>query len=693
LKLVQNNIASGVELPYEHLALRKDGSAFSVEARAKSVPSDGHKIRVTAIRDITERKRTEEFLTASEQKYRTVFESANDAMFIFDPLSEIILEANSKACETYGFAPEEFVGLSLRSITMDAVRGEDEIHRILEAGSMKDYETVHLKNGGVAAHFIVNSSVIDYKGDKAILSISRDITERKRADEILRLQSAAIQSAANAIVITDRTGAITFVNSAFTRITGYSPEEALGKNPRILKSGEQTSAFYENMWGTINEGKVWRGEVVNKRKDGSFYSEEMTITPVRNEQGEITHFIAIKNDLSDRKELQEQLIQAQKMEGIGTLAGGIAHDFNNILGIILGHLALMTRSDNDPSTLSTSADTITKAVQRGASLVRQILTFARKTDVSRKPVDVNALVVELTKMLQQTFPKTIEIVRDLESAIPIISVDHTQLEQAILNLCINARDAMEGGNGTKLGNGTLTIRTGTVSGRQLRARFEDAVASEYVTISVTDTGTGIDPETKRKIFEPFFTTKDAGKGTGLGLAVVYGVLKAHQGFIEVESEVGRGTTFTLYFPSSVGLVGSEATVEVENRADPRGSETILVIEDEITLRKLMTKILEAYGYRVLTAGDGIEALEQFEAHRKEIALVLSDMDLPKLDGSEVFSLMRLHDPSVKVILVSGYLEPQFKAELLKSGAKGFVQKPYTPADVLKKIREVLDAGG
>jgi PAS domain S-box-containing protein len=593
LSLVQNNIESGVESPYEHLALRKDGFAFSVEARAKSVPSDGHKIRVTAIRDITERKQTEESLRSSEQKYRNLFESANDAMFIFDPSSEIILEANSKACETYGFTREEFVGLSLRSITMDAVRGENEIRRILEAGSMKDYETVHLKKGGVGGYFLVNSSVIDYKDAKAILSISRDITERKRADEILRLQSAAIQSAANAIVITDRTGAITFVNSAFTRMAGYSPGQALGENPRILKSGEQTSAFYENMWSTINEGKVWRGEVVNKRRDGSFYSEEMTITPVQNEKGEITHFIAIKNDVTDRKALQEQLIQAQKMEGIGTLAGGIAHDFNNILGIILGHLSLMTRSDSDPSTLSTSADTIANAVQRGASLVRQILTFARKTDVSRKPVDVNAHVVELTKMLQQTFPKTIEIVRELDSALPIISVDQTQLEQAILNLCVNARDAMEGVNGTKLGSGKLIIRTGTISGRQLRARFEDAVASEYVKIAVIDTGTGIDPETKRKIFEPFFTTKDAGKGTGLGLAVVYGVLKAHQGFVDVESEVGRGTTFTLFFPSSVKKVSAEALVEIENAADLRGSETILLIEDEENLRDLMAKILEA----------------------------------------------------------------------------------------------------
>ena len=688
--LVKSKLKAGSEEPYEHLALRKDGARLFVEVRAKSLPYDGHLFRVTAIRDVTDRNQTEEILRSSEKQYRTLFESANDAMFIFDPSSEVILEANSKACETYGYPRKEFIGMSLKSITMDAVRGEEEIRRILGEGSMKEYETVHFKKGGIAGHFLLNASVIDYKGSKAILSISRDITEHKRANEILRLQGAAIQSAANAIVITDRAGNITFVNAAFTRITGYTSEEALGKNPKILKSGEQPATFYENMWETINDGNVWRGEIVNRRKDDSLYPEEMTITPVGNEQGEITHFIAIKNDITERKRLQEQLIQAQKMEGIGTLAGGIAHDFNNILGIILGHLSLMTHSNYNPLTLATSAETITNAVERGASLVRQILTFARKTDVSREIVDVNGLIVEVTKMLQGTFPKTIEIVRELDSTLPVIYADRTQLEQVILNLCINARDAMEGLSGIKLGSGKLIVQTSKISGRQLRMRFEDATTSEYANINVTDTGTGMDAETQKKIFEPFFTTKSAGKGTGLGLAVVYGVLKAHQGFVDVKSELGQGTTFSLYFPSSMSMVSSASTQKDENLANLRGSESILIIEDELSIRNFMTQALEGYGYRVVTAKDGVEAIKQFEKHGKEIALVLSDMGLPKLDGSEVFSTLKLRDPNVKVILASGYLEPQYKSELLNAGARGFIQKPYTPEQVLRKIRDVLD---
>ena len=691
VQLVLKNISAGNEEPYEHLAQRNDGSTLLVEARAKSLPYNGHKVRVTAIRDITDRQRAEESLRASEQKYRTLFESANDAMFIFDPATEIVLEANSKALETYGFSREEFIGLSLKSITMDAVRGEHEVRRILELGSLKNYETVHFRKDGTSAHFLVNSSVIDYKGVRAILSISRDITDRMQADEILRLQSAALQTAANAIVITDRAGVITYVNSAFTRITGYTTEEALGNTPKILKSGEQPPEFYENLWATINAGNVWRGELVNKRKDGSFYSEEMTITPVQNEQKEITHFIAIKNDITDRKRLQEQLVQAQKMEGIGTLAGGIAHDFNNILGIILGHVSLIPRSKNDPLLVSNSVDTITKAVQRGAGLVRQILTFARKTEIERKSVNVNALIVELTKMFQQTFPKTIEIVTDLDQSIPLVAMDQTQFQQAIMNLCINGRDAMEESSELQLPRGVLTIRTTRVSKLQIRLKFTDASDSEYICVEVRDTGVGMNESTKQKIFEPFYTTKELGKGTGLGLAVVYGVVKGHHGFIDVESERGKGTTFSLYLPSSSGQVAISERSDAEDMQRLKGSETILLIEDEASLLNLMTTVLVGNGYTVISARDGIEAIAQFEQHRNRISLVLTDMGLPKRDGSEVVAALKSKDPNVKVIIVSGYLEPHYKAELLKSGAKDFVQKPYVPDQVLKKIRKVLDA--
>lgn len=673
--------------------IREDGTKFSCEITTSPLnDADGRVSGLLLVcRDVTARRQAEEALRSSEQKYRTVFESANDPIFVFDPATEIILEANSKAFESYGFSPHELIGLSLKSLSLNVEKGEMAIRRTLETGNLKDFETVHVRKDGTSANFLVNASVIEYKGTTAILSINRDITERKRSDEVLRLQSAALQTAANAIVITDHTGRIVYVNSAFSSLTGYSASEALGKNPNILRSGEQPPEFYENLWRTIKSGNIWKGEIINRRKDGSLYTEEMTIAPVLTDLLEITHFVAIKTDTTDRKILQDQLIQAQKMEAIGTLAGGIAHDFNNILGIIMGHLSVMTRVDSNAAVISTSAETIMKAVQRGSNLVHQILTFARKTEVSLQPVEINGAVVEVAKMLEGTFPKTIEITKELDENSLIVSGDHTQLIQAILNLCINSRDAMEGANGSKLGSGKLTLRTGKISGTQLRLRFSDAIYSEYVTVTVSDTGSGFDLEIKKKIFEPFFTTKGGGKGTGLGLAVVYGVVRSHHGFVDVESQVGIGTTFIIYLPALARFINPRPTSETESHPAVRGSERILLIEDEPGLREFLIDILEENGYKVLTASDGAEGIDLFLKHHNEISLVLSDLGLPKVDGEKVFEAMKLRDPDVKVILSSGYLEPQLKSDLIHSGIKGFLQKPYSYIEVLEKIREVIDA--
>ena len=291
----------------------------------------------------------------------------------------------------------------------------------------------------------------------------QDVTERKKSEELIALHSRALESAANAIVITDREGKIISVNPAFSRFTGYSANEAVGKNPKILNSGTQPPSFYKNLWDTIISGQVWRGDIVNKRKDGSFYDEEMTITPVHDAKGQISYFIAIKQDITERKNLHAELAQMQKMESIGTLASGIAHDFNNILGIILGYAALIER---DPQTVSQSVGSINAAVNRGASLVRQILTFARKTAVVFGPLELNVMVKEVVKMLRETFPKTIEISLQLGKTIPPINADATQIHQSILNLCVNARDAMPVG-------GVLTLQTDVVDGESLRNIFPD----------------------------------------------------------------------------------------------------------------------------------------------------------------------------------------------------------------------------
>jgi CheY-like chemotaxis protein len=369
---------------------------------------------------------------------------------------------------------------------------------------------------------------------------------------------------------------------------------------------------------------------------------------------------------------------------VGTLAGGIAHDFNNILGIILGHATLLEHVVVDPAKFLKSREAIVNAVHRGASLVQQILTFARKTDVSIEAMNVNDVIVDLMRMLEETFPKTISFSLHLAPTAPLINADRTRIHQTLLNLCVNARDAMPEG-------GSLAISTHRTAGSRLRTRFPDASEHEYLCVRISDTGTGMDEATRQRLFEPFFTTKPIGKGTGLGLAVVHGIVKTHRGHIDVESTPGKGTAFRLYFPiPKTNHVSSGETHDVDGDL-PHGTETILVVEDEQPMRDLARGFLEAKGYRVLSATDGEEALSVFAHQRGSISLVFCDMGLPRLDGAATFLKMKELAPDVRCILVSGYLEPEVKADLLRAGAKAFVQKPYTPPELLRSVREALDA--
>jgi two-component system, cell cycle sensor histidine kinase and response regulator CckA len=394
-------------------------------------------------------------------------------------------------------------------------------------------------------------------------------------------------------------------------------------------------------------------------------------------------------DITQIQQWDKGLIQAQKLENLGTLAGGIAHDFNNILGIILGQASILERCDGDREMTTASIESITKAVQRGASLVRQILTFARKSEVVLAPVNVNAMIRELSTMLQETFPKTVELNLKLDPSIPVITMDQVQLHQALLNLCVNARDAINDLAPLTSSHGFLTIRTEDVPRSNL-TKHADATASRYVCISVSDSGKGMDEATKERIFEPFFTTKGPGKGTGWGLAVVYGVMKAHRGFIDVESKINIGTTFRLYLP-----VPEESAREIDeaktgNSSIRGGTETILVVEDEDSLRHLMKLVLEQRGYRALTAKDGIEAIQVYTQHMDEIALVFTDLGLPKMDGATAFLTLKEINPNVKAVFSSGFLDLKSKARLSDAQPKAFLEKPYNPNEALRMIREVLD---
>ncbi len=471
-------------------------------------------------------------------------------------------------------------------------------------------------------------------------------------------------------------------NPAYVRLFGFSSvEEAKATNLNLLYDDSQKR---ERMIDTIRSQKQIEHldiQMVTKKK-----------TPLRvianivgkfDEQNVLTQMNCYLLDDTKQQLLEQQLIQAQKLESLGTLAGGIAHDFNNILGIIVGHATLIKRSGLDPEKQSQSIEAITTAAQRGAALVRQLLTFARKSDVIMHRIQLNDSIKEVASLLRETFPKIIDVSMKLQEKLPLILADSTQIHQVLLNLCVNARDAMPEG-------GKLAISTQTVEGTSIQSKFPKAKICNYVVVEVSDTGSGMDEETRLKIFEPFFTTKEPGKGTGLGLAVAFGIISLHYGFIDVASTPGRGTTFSLYFPVNVEEIEPFHIKGEMLGETPGGTETILLVEDEEMLRELAKMALKGKGYTVITATNGEEAIQIYKARKKEIALVLSDMGLPKLDGYSAFKELKEINPAIKFVIASGYIDPVQKSEILKSGVKEFIQKPYVPNDMLSKIRNVLD---
>jgi PAS domain S-box-containing protein len=523
----------------------------------------------------------------------------------------------------------------------------------------------------------------------------KDITERKRIEEALKINEEKLKELFESAPVgyheIDEHGNIKAVNQTELKMLGYSYEEMEG-----WQAWEFTSDIEESRKRVL--GKLAGNLPPNKNSEQFFTRKDGTVFPaladdviLRNEHRKITGIRTTILDITERKQseeknrqLQQQLIQAQKLESLGTLASGIAHDFNNILGIILAYSSLLAKIKMGSEKYSESLNAITNAVQRGAALVRQILTFARKTDILFEPMNLMDLVHELLSMLQQTFPKTIIFKENIEKDIPYIFADRTQIYQALLNLYVNARDAMP-----KSGCITLAIEKRT--GGQIRGQFPTANQDSYLCVSVTDNGMGLDEATRSRIFDPFFTTKEKGKGTGLGLSVVFGVVQTHHGFIYVESEPGKGTTFLLYLPA-LQTIEPIRVEEGETIIEEKlcGTETLLVIEDEKALSELVRLLLETKGYKVHTAQDGNEAIEVYKRYKEEIDIVLTDMGLPGMVGTDVFNALREINPNVRVIFASGVIEPDAKLELSKAGAKGFIQKPYNPNEILRKLREVLD---
>ena len=520
-----------------------------------------------------------------------------------------------------------------------------------------------------------------------ILGAWVDITEGKALQEVQKRLATAAEQSAESILITDVRGEILYVNPAFERVSGYSRAEAVGKNPRLLKSGKHDPAFYRKLWETITTGDVWQGRITNQRKDGSFFEEDATISPVRDAGNRIVNFVAVKRDVTHETQLESQLRQAQKMEAIGQLAGGVAHDFNNLLLVMRGNAELlMLDADQLPEPFKEGLKQITSAAERAASLTRQLLAFSRKQIMQPQLVVLNDVIANLTKMLKRIIGEHIDLQCHYGAELPFVQADPGMLEQVLVNLVINARDAMPQG-------GQLHVATEKINIGDIYLRVNpEARPGQFVCLTVRDNGSGIPPEHLPRIFEPFFTTKQPGKGTGLGLATAYGIVKQHRGWIEVFSQVDTGTTFRIFLPAVAAPAANPAPKAPEQPVRG-GSETVLLVEDEQAVRMITRRMLESAGYSVHEASSAREALEKWTQRLDQVALLLTDIVMPEgITGRDLADKFRIRKPGLKVIFMSGYSADVAgkDTEFFRRTKTHFLQKPCSSRLLLETVRRSLD---
>ncbi len=518
--------------------------------------------------------------------------------------------------------------------------------------------------------------------------------ERRRAEELLRLLSRAVDQSPASIIITDMAGDIVYVNPKFTAVSGYAPDEVIGRNPRLLQSGKHDVTFYRGLWETIMAGREWRGEIQNRRKDGDIFWEVAAISGVLAPSGEVTHFVAVKEDVTENRLLQKKFEQAQKMDAVGRLAGGLAHDFNNVLTAIHGHARLVLDQLDASQPQRDDIEEIVMAADRAAGVIRQLLHFSRRGGTSPEVVDLNDVVGGLKRMLRGLLSEEVRLEVELCTHPCLVRADRGQMEQILINLAINARDAMPGGGALRIG---LTRTDRAEASEPVEAagfgRSDEAASAEsFVRITVTDTGTGMSPDVQQHVFEPFFTTKETGKGTGLGLATVYGMVQENGGWISFRSEEERGTTFTLHFPALEADMapGAPLAEPASGNGVPRpGNEVVLVVEDEASVRSVVRRVLSRLGYTVLEASDGADAETRAAEYGGAIHLLLTDTVMPGMRGPEVARRLRARRPEIRVLLMSGYTFDEADPRALLEDAD-FIGKPFTPESLAAAVRNALD---
>lgn len=653
----------------------------------------GNVIGVIGIsRDITQRKQAEAERDYLLARLRLQFERMPLGGVLTDADFRII-DWNSAAERIFGYSKDEVLGMGPPFEKIIPKVWWSQVLAILQriksgdmtANSVNENLT---KDGRIIICEWNNTPLLDSAGHfMGMFSIAQDITDRRDAEQTLRLRDRAIQAVTQGILITDPAQAdnpIIYVSPSFEKLTGYSAAEVLGRNCRFLQGPATDSDTVARVRKAIHEGNACKVELLNYRKDGTSFWNELSISPVIDDQGRLTHFVGSQADVTSRRKLEEQLRQVQKMEAVGRLAGGVAHDFNNLLTIINGYSELILDSLEAADPLVDYVEQIRRAGDRAADMTRQLLAFSRKQMQQPVVLDMNSLIRDTEKLLNRLIGADIALVLDLKEDLWKINADKGQMEQIIMNLILNARDAMPTG-------GSLIVATNNVElDESYGLTHSEAHAGRFVLLAVSDNGCGMDKETMARVFEPFFTTKDADKGTGLGLATVYGIVKQCNGHIDVYSEPGLGTTFKIYLPVNGADETAVTPPQIPAMARP-GNEVILLVEDESSVRSLASQILMSNGYHVLEAGNGQEALDEIAKSPREIQLVITDVVMPGMGGRQFVERIRHQLPDLKVLFMSGYTEDAIVRNGILSSEAEFLQKPFTAAALKSKVREILDS--
>ena len=672
----------------ELTARRKDGSTFDAQVSANMVVNEaGEPVCIrSSFKDLIKRKHREETFRRGEEKYRTILESIENGYFETDIAGNLTF-LNDSLCRIFGYRKDELVGMNIRQFADQANARKlyqitNNVYKTGRPARAFDYEIIRKDDDRRLVEASI--SLVKPSKDQAIgfRGIIRDVTEKRQIEaeliETKNFLQNILDSSIDGIIATDLQGRVISTTPNIKDLMGYDQGEVIGKKANTFY-GKGVEDEKKIMKELMAKGELRNHEMKLRKKEGGLIDVNISASLLRDEKGEIIGTLGIYRDITDKKKLEAQVLQSHKMEAIGTLAGGIAHDFNNLLMGIQGYTSLMLLDIDPTHPYYERLKGIEKQVKSGAELTRQLLGFARRGKYEVKPTNINDLIEKSSNMFGRT-RKQIRISKSYEKDVWTVEADQGQIEHALLNLYVNAWQAMPGSGELYLESENVTIDVNYIEPYHVKP-------GRYVKISVKDTGVGMDSATQQRIFDPFFTTKEMGRGTGLGLASVYGIIKNHGGIINVSSKKGEGTTFNIYLPAS-------EKEEIEEKNPPaeisKWSEGVLLVDDEDMIIDVGSQLLKKMGYKVLLARSGKEAIQLYKENKDKIDIVILDMIMPDMGGGETYDRMKEINPDIKVLLSSGYSIDGQATQILKRGCNSFIQKPFGMKGLSNKIREILD---